>query len=234
MPDHLTRWRSRIERSLSTWEGLTGGADFHEAAPGLRFALQARVSDRAPHDIVFQLASGMWRQKEFEYGLSLAISWFVEELTREKQSAPTVAEAQSRTGIPDPPSTIAPTEAEVHQTLTRLVEPQSRRLVQAADFRRRVARMANDPRVRHEERAEIQAALDASKSLDESPGLERRALLLLTKGMCDFCVIGDHWHYHSPDCPIGQALGHLSDEDTERVATERRAVVKAFEKGGDS
>jgi hypothetical protein len=46
---------------------------------------------------------------------------------------------------------------------------------------------------------------------------------------CEFCVIGDAWHYHSPGCPIGTAIGHLSDDDQERVNVERKA---AFERLG--
>lgn len=204
--DPLTRWRARIERTLTTWEGLAGGADFHEAEPGLRYAMRFRAEGVEVHRVAFGLSASMWHvlcPNDKEYGVSLALSWLVQELTRD----------------------IRPTDADRLATLERLVKLQSARLVQFVDARRKaLAAIGNG------DTDAARAALAETERLDESPGLERRALLLLTQGMCEFCVIGDTWHYHSPDCPVGQALGHLSDEDTERVADERRAVVKAFEK----
>lgn len=58
----------------------------------------------------------------------------------------------------------------------------------------------------------------------------RRALLLLTDDFCEFCVIGSTWHYHAPDCPIGQALGHLSAADSDRVEQEREAALREIPK----
>lgn len=67
----------------------------------------------------------------------------------------------------------------------------------------------------------------------------RRALLLLTDDFCEFCVIGSTWHYHAPDCPIGQALGHLSAADSDRIEQEREAALREIpkprpRKGGES
>jgi hypothetical protein len=56
----------------------------------------------------------------------------------------------------------------------------------------------------------------------------REALLLVSASPCQLCVIGDAWHYHSPGCPIGLALGHLSDDDQVRINAERLVAMKRW------
>lgn len=76
------------------------------------------------------------------------------------------------------------------------------------------------------------AAEFLAEELERDQQLTRRALLLLTElPGCDYCEIGSSDHYHSPDCPIGQALGYLSDEDGDRIEREREKVIASLKKG---